>query len=245
MAVCAVGHREDHEVTGLFPCFYGGGGSCAFHRRKFLQLGGFDELLAPFYLEDTDLGYLAWKRGWKVLYQPASIVFHEHRGTIGKTFSEACIQGVLKKNFLLFCWKNIHEWPRLAQHFFFSFLGALLSVFFGEEPGRATLAGFARATWQLPQAVRLPLARALARRHFRFRSVPAPPRRPFPRHVPGARGTPCLARRAPSSRRTQSARPLTAAASSCTTPFANSPALPKSTRWSCSITPTNAPLTKS
>ena len=25
--------------------------------------------------------------GWKILYQPASVVYHEHRGTIGKHFS--------------------------------------------------------------------------------------------------------------------------------------------------------------
>jgi GT2 family glycosyltransferase len=71
-----VGHREDPEVNRVFPCFYGGGGSCAFDRRKFFEVGGFDELLAPFYLEDTDLGFLAWKRGWKVLYQHASVVHH-------------------------------------------------------------------------------------------------------------------------------------------------------------------------
>ena len=75
------------------------------------------ELLAPFYLEDTDLGYMAWKRGWKVLYQPRSVVYHEHRGTIGKRFREDYIQAVLKKNFLLFCWKNIHEWRRLRLAF--------------------------------------------------------------------------------------------------------------------------------
>ena len=112
-----VRHRTEPEIRELYPCFYGGGGSCAFDRRKFLELGGFDELLAPFYLEDTDLGYLAWKRGWKILYQPASVVFHEHRGTIGSRFSEAYIQGVLKKNFLLFAWKNIHEWRRLLAKF--------------------------------------------------------------------------------------------------------------------------------
>ena len=42
-----VSHREDAAVDRLFPCFYGGGGSCAFDRRKFLALGGFDDLLAP------------------------------------------------------------------------------------------------------------------------------------------------------------------------------------------------------
>jgi GT2 family glycosyltransferase/glycosyltransferase involved in cell wall biosynthesis len=149
-----VRHRIDPAIGGLFPCFYGGGGSCAFDRRKFAELGGFDHLLAPFYLEDADLGYLAWKRGWKVLYQPRSVVYHEHRGTIGKRFSDAYIQTVLKKNFLLFCWKNIHEWPRLAAHFFFAWAGAVLSVLFGEIPGRPTPYALWRAFLQLPAAVR-------------------------------------------------------------------------------------------
>jgi GT2 family glycosyltransferase/glycosyltransferase involved in cell wall biosynthesis len=115
-----VTHREDPKVDCLFPCFYGGGGSTAFDRRKFLSLGGFDELLAPFYLEDTDIGFMGWKRGWKTLYQPASVVYHEHRGTIGKKFSPAYIHSVLQKNYVLFAWKNIHSWNRLASHFVFS-----------------------------------------------------------------------------------------------------------------------------
>ncbi len=148
-----VRHRIDPAIDDLFPCFYGGGGSCAFDRRKFLELGGFDDLLAPFYLEDTDLGYMAWKRGWQVLYQPRSIVYHEHRGTIGRRFTDAQIQAVLKKNYLLFCWKNIHDWQLLASHFFFSYAGALHSLVSGDAPGRANLYGWWRAFRQLPGAV--------------------------------------------------------------------------------------------
>ena len=158
-----VRHREDADIQVPFPCFYGGGGSCAFDRHKFLELGGFDELLRPFYLEDTDLGFQAWKRGWKVLYQPRSVVYHEHRGTIGKHFSPSEIDRVLKKNFILFCWKDIHEWPRLTSHFFFTFAGALLSVLFGDSPERANFAGLWRAFLQLPSALRSRAqARALA-----------------------------------------------------------------------------------
>lgn len=149
-----VRHRDDPSVDRLFPCFYGGGGSCAFDRRKFLELGGFDELLKPFYLEDTDLGYMAWKRGWKVLYQPASHVYHEHRGTIGKKFSRHYIDGVIQKNFLLFVWKNIHETKRLGSHFLFAFPSALVSLIFGENLERTNLAALARAFFQLPGAVR-------------------------------------------------------------------------------------------
>jgi GT2 family glycosyltransferase/glycosyltransferase involved in cell wall biosynthesis len=148
-----VRHRADDGVRDLYPCFYGGGGSCAFDRHKFLELGGFDSLLAPFYLEDTDLGYMAWKRGWQVLYQPKSIVYHEHRGTIGKHFSSGQIQGVLKKNFILFAWKNIHENRKLAAHFFFTWSGAMLSVLFGDEHGRPNFTGLGRAFLQLPGAM--------------------------------------------------------------------------------------------
>ncbi len=148
-----VRHRTDETMRDPYPCFYGGGGSCAFDRRKFLELGGFDSLLAPFYLEDTDLGYMAWKRGWKVLYQPASVVFHEHRGTIGRRFSDAYIQSVLKKNFILFVWKNIHDWKRLGSHFFFTWAGALLSWLAGDSPARSNFYGIARAAMQLPRAL--------------------------------------------------------------------------------------------
>jgi len=147
-----VRHRADDNITDLFPCFYGGGGSCAFDRRKFLELGGFDELFAPFYLEDADLGYRAWKRGWKVLYQPRSRVWHEHRGTIGRRFRPAEIDAVLKRNFLLFAWKNIHDWRRLAAHFFFTLADGLATLAAGKSPERATFQGLWHAFRRLPRA---------------------------------------------------------------------------------------------
>ncbi|HSU30651.1 MAG TPA: glycosyltransferase [Bryobacteraceae bacterium] len=111
-----VSHRADEALQVPYPCAYPGGGSSAFDRRKFLELGGFDELLRPFYYEDTDLGHRAWKRGWKLLYQPNSIVVHEHRGTIGKRFSPEFIEGVLRRNVILYCWKNIHDWRMLLPN---------------------------------------------------------------------------------------------------------------------------------
>lgn len=188
-----VSHRIEPEIHELYPCFYGGGGSCAFDRRKFLELGGFDELLKPFYLEDTDLGYMAWKRGWKVLYQPRSVVYHEHRGTIGKRFSEAYIQSVLKKNFVLFVWKNIHDWRWMVSHFFFAWASSMLTWLAVDSPERSSFAGIARAFLSLPQAIR---SRVRAHRlsvisdreafrrplagHFRdtFLPLPSAPKRP-------------------------------------------------------------------
>lgn len=145
-----VSHRIDSEITEAFPCFYAGGGSSAFDRRKFLELGGFEEVLRPFYYEDTDLGLMAWKRGWKVLYQPASVVYHEHRGTIGRKFSPRYVQSILKKNAVLFVWKNIHSWKLLSSHFPFLFLSCLRSLLFGDVPQAFNVAGLLRAVMQLP-----------------------------------------------------------------------------------------------
>ena len=84
-----------------------------------------------------------------------SIVFHEHRGTIGKKFSQQIHRVVLKKNFVLFCWKNIHEWPRFLGHFFFAWADAVVSAVMGDSPERTNLAGLWRALLQLPGAFRL------------------------------------------------------------------------------------------
>jgi GT2 family glycosyltransferase len=52
------------------------GGFMAVDREKFLLLGGFNRLFYPAYGEDLDLCFRAWRRGWKCLFEPKSIVFH-------------------------------------------------------------------------------------------------------------------------------------------------------------------------
>jgi hypothetical protein len=70
---------------------------------------------------------------------------------------------VLKKNYLLWCWKNVHEWRRLPSHFFFAYGGAWVSLVAGDVPGRANLLGWWLAFRQIPRALRSRwLARGLA-----------------------------------------------------------------------------------
>ena len=40
------------------------------------QIGGFDELFAPAYCEDSDLAFEVRKAGYRVVYQPLSKVIH-------------------------------------------------------------------------------------------------------------------------------------------------------------------------
>ena len=158
-----VRHVLDGRVIRLFPIAYPGGGSSAIDRRKFLELGGFDPLYEPFYLEDADLGYMAWKRGWTVHYEPRSVVYHEHRGTIGKRFTSRFIEGVLKKNFLLFAWKNIHDWRMLGSHLAGVYGSLWVRLLAGDTPQRTSPPSLVKAFRHLGSAIRARFrARALA-----------------------------------------------------------------------------------
>ena len=62
---------------------------------------------------------------------------------------------MLKKNFLLFTWKNIHEWPRLSSSFLFHVGRRDAELAFGDSPERPNFAGIARAALQLPRSDRV------------------------------------------------------------------------------------------
>ncbi|MDD3926668.1 MAG: glycosyltransferase family 2 protein [bacterium] len=83
------------------------GGAIAFRREMFLELGGFDTLYRPGYYEDLDLSYRAWKRGWKVVYEPRSIVYHKISASFGKEYGNASKDALLCRNHVLFMLKNV------------------------------------------------------------------------------------------------------------------------------------------
>ena len=147
-----LGHAIDESVNRLFPTFYAGGGSSAAHRRKCLERGGFGALLRPCCYEVSDLSFMAWKRGWKVLYAPTSVVYHEHRGTIGKKFSPRYVERVIEKNRLLFVWKNIHAPHRLLQHTLWIWAALVIRAALGPSPLRPSAASLLLACRQLHEA---------------------------------------------------------------------------------------------
>ncbi len=83
------------------------GGSGAFRKSIWDKLSGFNELYSPFYWEDIDLSYRALKSGYKVLFEPKSIVYHEHeKGAIKSQYSPFQIKTVAYKNQFIFVWEN-------------------------------------------------------------------------------------------------------------------------------------------
>ncbi len=108
--------QPSDETGPLSPVFWAGGGSCAIDRRKYLAIGGLDPLYRPFYVEDADISYQAWKRGWKCLFAPSSRVIHKHRSTSSTRFGHDFVENTIRKNQYLFVWKNLTDISLLANH---------------------------------------------------------------------------------------------------------------------------------
>ncbi len=115
-SVVRPGLEGDDVTPGTCTNLYASGGFSAFDRDRFLELGGFDPLYAPFYWEDVDICYAAWKRGWRTLYEPRSVVYHHSRGTIGRSYSARYAELIDLRNRYLFTWKNIADEGFIAAH---------------------------------------------------------------------------------------------------------------------------------
>jgi GT2 family glycosyltransferase len=131
--------------------FFAGGGASAFDREKFLELGGFDEMFSPFYFEDVDLSYRAWKRGWKTVYEPRSFVYHQGGVTISRFYSQRRISRIAERNKYFLVWKNITDQKLLIQHLIF----IPIRIFAFLIRGKFTpLAGFFHALRQIKPVVK-------------------------------------------------------------------------------------------
>ena len=122
------------------------GGSSIFSKDKFLEFGGFDDLYSPFYWEDIDLSYRAWKKGYKILFDPNVLVNHHHESTISTYFSAKTIKRVSYRNQFIFIWKNITNPTYLLSHLLLLIPNLLFFAIKGEFK---ILSGFFMALFKL------------------------------------------------------------------------------------------------
>jgi GT2 family glycosyltransferase len=145
----------DH-CAQLSPTLYTCGGAMMFQKRIFEELGMFHHLYSPFYCEDVDICYQAWKCGYYVLYEPRSVVYHKSQATISKMFSKRYYEFVNRRNWLLLMWRNLTDKRYLAEHLLFLFPRLAGQCLRGE---RAEVAAFLGALGRLPYVVRARMAR--------------------------------------------------------------------------------------
>lgn len=92
-------------------------------RATFLELGGYDEGYAPFFWEDVELGYRAWRRGLRVLHVPSARCRHEGSATLRETHDAPGREGLFFRNRVLFQLRNLQDPSRRL-----ACLGALAAV---------------------------------------------------------------------------------------------------------------------
>lgn len=135
------------SAPGPFWSLFATGGSAIFRRSHFLSLGGFDLIFAPFYMEDVELSYRAWKRGLTVRFEPLSVVRHQFSSTIGPRAGRQ-VERISQRNRLIFNWVHVHDGWFLAAHTWW-LLVLLVSAPFTMKIG--FLQGFADALLRIPR----------------------------------------------------------------------------------------------
>ncbi len=113
-----IDHKGGKEKDEVQRSFWVSGGSGVFSREKWMELKGMDEeLLSPFYWEDLDLSYRAAKRGYQILWEPDSLVYHNHEGVINTShFKKVYMDRIKERNELLVLWKNLTSKPMRKRH---------------------------------------------------------------------------------------------------------------------------------
>jgi N-acetylglucosaminyl-diphospho-decaprenol L-rhamnosyltransferase len=101
-------HRSDLTASA--------GPVLAVDRLKFLSLGGYDPIYFPGRIEDLDLGFRGWLRGWRGMYVPKSKAWHKGFGSFEPELGMKTCDRLALRNTLLFTWRNIRG-ARLARHF--------------------------------------------------------------------------------------------------------------------------------
>jgi GT2 family glycosyltransferase len=107
---------------------YASGGSIAFKKGMFLQLGGFLPLYKPFYYEDRDLCTRAWRRGWQTFFEPKSRVVHNHKGTIKRFYPAKRIKIIRRRNRFFYLWLHLSVGKLVFSHFPWIFFRLLLRL---------------------------------------------------------------------------------------------------------------------
>ncbi len=107
------GHLQDPadpEYNYVKEADYISGAAIMIRSDLWIKLGGFDEYFAPAYYEDTDLAFQVRKAGYRVMFQPKSVVIHYEGVSNGTTLSEGqkVHQAINQKKFYE-KWKDVLE----------------------------------------------------------------------------------------------------------------------------------------
>ena len=128
-------HRSGRlEATGPMRTLYGAGCALLVRRDRFRALGGFANAFAPYYYEDTDLGWRAWRRGWESVVEPRSRADHSRRGSIAQTQPAEQVRAIRRRNRFLLVWRNLVDPEQLRRTHLAPLPGHLVGALLRTDP---------------------------------------------------------------------------------------------------------------
>jgi len=127
---------------------YGSGGCSLFDAGKLLELGGLDEVYAPAYVEDLDLGFRGWQKGWPSVFVEGARVIHQHRATTSRYYSPAFLDQVLELNYLRFLARAVSD-PKVFRRFWREAVGRLNLLSVSHTPNPPAVTALSDA-WRAP-----------------------------------------------------------------------------------------------
>jgi GT2 family glycosyltransferase len=85
-------------------------------RSKLVEIGGYNEVFAPYYWEDSDLALNGLAKGYNLKYDPDALVYHQLSSTINTTQSYIKRRTIAARNKYIFCWLHMASLGLSAKH---------------------------------------------------------------------------------------------------------------------------------
>ena len=110
------GEQDMGQYDASKPCI-SCGGAMMVRSNIFQQLNGFDPLFGPFGPEDLDFSIRLQKSGYKSMYIPKAVGYHQVSHTFGEGYSEEYARHK-SRHWLLFMHRHANIWQKLAFYLF-------------------------------------------------------------------------------------------------------------------------------
>lgn len=88
---------ENEMRNGIFS-MYISGANALINKEVFEELGGFNEIFSPFYIEDYELSLRAWRMGYECYYEHFAVCRHKTSTTIKSESSKRFIETMYNRN---------------------------------------------------------------------------------------------------------------------------------------------------
>jgi GT2 family glycosyltransferase len=102
------------KAYSSFLSFAAIGAFSAYDRKKFLEIGGFDPLIVM--VEDAEISYRGWKRGWMIKYEPRSVAYHDASQTMRLRYRQSCLDRLSRRSRILMHWILLHDRSMFGLH---------------------------------------------------------------------------------------------------------------------------------